>query len=154
MRTVYKVLAYIIAVEVAVQASLVVLANAGLGKWVTDGGVLDKAVMESDEFAFPEIIGFILHGVNGGMVIPALALLLLIVSFFAQVSGGVKFAAVVLLLVAVQVTLGYAGHELPALGAMHGLNALLLFTAALHTARRAQPGTTGAPAGTPTATSV
>ena len=66
------------------------------------------------------------------------ALLLLISSFFAKVPGGVKWAGLVVLLVVVQVNLGFAGHDIPALGGLHGLNALLLFAAALYTARRAR----------------
>ena len=47
MRTAYKVLAYLVAAEVAVQATVMVWAIAGLGKWVDGGGVFDKAVIES-----------------------------------------------------------------------------------------------------------
>jgi heme A synthase len=136
MRTVYRVLAYLVAAEVVVQAMAMVFAIAGLGKWVDSGGVFDKSVMESDQSPFPEIIGFMVHGMNGMIVIPALALLLVICSFFAKIPRGVRWAALVLLLVVVQVNLGFAGHGFPALGALHGLNALLLFTAALYTARR------------------
>jgi len=53
MKTAYKVLAYLVAAEVAIQAMAVVWAIAGLGKWVDGGGVLDKAVMESDASPFP-----------------------------------------------------------------------------------------------------
>jgi hypothetical protein len=152
MRIVYRTMAYVIAAEVAVQATLIALGFAGLGHWIAAGNVFDKAVMESDQLPFPEVIGIILHGINGGFVIPVLALALLVVSFFARVPGGVKFAVVVLVLVAVQAELGYAGHDLPALGAVHGLNALLLFTAALHTGRRARrPAAVEAPAVTPVA---
>jgi hypothetical protein len=42
MRTAYKVLAYLVAVEVAVQARVMVWAIAGLGKWVDSGGVFDN----------------------------------------------------------------------------------------------------------------
>jgi hypothetical protein len=136
MRTVYKGLAYAIAVEVALQATLIALAVFGLGKWVTDGNVFDKAVMESQQSPFPEVIGFALHGINGGMVIPGLALLLMIFSFFAKVRGGIKWAGLVLLLVVIQVNLGYIAHDIPVLGGLHGLNALLLFSAAVHTGRR------------------
>ena len=48
MRTAYKVLAYLVAAEVAVQAMVMVWAIAGLGKWVDGGGVFDKAVIESE----------------------------------------------------------------------------------------------------------
>ena len=44
MRTAYKVLAYLVAAEVAVQAMVMVWAIAGLGKWVDGGGVFDKSV--------------------------------------------------------------------------------------------------------------
>jgi hypothetical protein len=138
MRTVYKVLAYLVAAEVAVQAMAMVFAVAGLAKWVDEGGVFDKAVFESEQSPFPEVVGFIVHGINGSMVIPAIAVLLLVCSFFAKIPGGVKWAGIVLLLVAVQVSLGFAGHDIPALGALHGLNALALFGTAFHTARRAR----------------
>jgi heme A synthase len=138
MRTAYKVLAYIIAAEVALQAMFMVYGDAGLGKWIDGGGVLDKAVLESGASPFPEVIGFILHGMNGMLVIPAVALALLIVSFFAGVPGGVKWAGVVLGLVVLQVTLGLLGHSVPTLGALHGVNALALFTTAAYTARRAR----------------
>jgi hypothetical protein len=136
MRSVYRVLAWIIAAEVAIQAMVVVYAVAGLGIWVDQGGVFDRAVFESEEFAFPELVGAMIHGINGMMVIPALALLLLIVSFFAKVPGAVKWAALVLLLVVLQVMLGLLGHGAAIFGALHGLNALLLFSTAVYTGLR------------------
>src|SRR6266545_7468289 len=101
-------------------------AIAGLGKWVEGGGVLDKAEIESEQMAFPELVGLIVHGLNGETVLPLLALALLVVSFFTKLPGAVKWAGLVLLLVIAQVMLGFLLHELPALGALHGLNALLL----------------------------
>jgi hypothetical protein len=136
MRSVYKVLAYVLAAEVVIQAMAMVYAVAGQGRWVMEGGVLDKAVVESREFVFPEVLGYAIHGVNGAIVIPLLALLLLVFSFFAKVPGGVKWAGIVLLLVVLQATLGIAGHSVPFLGALHGLNALLLFSSALYTGLR------------------
>lgn len=136
MRTAYRTLAYLVAAGVVVQAMSMVFAVAGLGKWVDGGGVFDKALMESEQSPFPEAVGFMIHGLNGSIVIPGLALLLLVCSFFAKLPGAVKWAGLVLLLVAVQVNLGFAGHGIPALGALHGLNALLLLAAAVHTARR------------------
>jgi heme A synthase len=135
MRTVYRVLAYIVAAEVVIQAMAMVFAIAGLFKWIEAGGVLDKAVTESNQSPFSEAVGFEVHAMNGMLIIPAIALLLLISSFFAKIPGGVKWAALVFLLVLVQVTLGFAGFAAPAMGALHGLNALLLFSAAVYTAR-------------------
>jgi hypothetical protein len=145
MKRVYQVLAYLVAVEVVVQAMAMVWGIAGLGKWVDGGGVFDKSIMESDQAPFPEITGIIVHGINGSFVIPAIALLLLIFSFFTRIPGAAKWAGLVLLLVAVQANLGFLGHEVPAMGALHGLNALLLFAVALHTARRVR-GRTARPA--------
>ncbi|NYJ08939.1 hypothetical protein [Petropleomorpha daqingensis] len=138
MRTTYRVLAYLIALEVVVQAGALALGVAGLVHWVDGGGVLDSAVVEGDSDPFPEVVGLIVHGINGGIVVPVLALLLLIASFFARVPRGIPWALAVLGFVVVQVMLGYSLADVPALGAVHGINALLLFTAALITARRAR----------------
>jgi len=136
VRSVYKVLTYVLAAEVVIQAMAMVYAVAGQGRWVMEGGVLDKAVLESREYVFPEVLGYTIHGVNGAIVIPLLALLLLVFSFFAKVPGGVKWAGIVLLLVVLQATLGIAGYSVPLLGALHGLNALLLFSTALYAGLR------------------
>ena len=136
MRTAYKVLAYLVAAEVVIQAMAMVWAIAGLGKWVDGGGVLDKAAMESGGTPFPEVTGLLLHGINGSFVIPGIALVLLILSFFARIRGAIKWAAIVFVLTVVQGQLGFLGHEIPAVGALHGLNALALFTAALYAGRR------------------
>ncbi|MEU7689103.1 hypothetical protein OHB01_11255 [Microbispora hainanensis] len=136
MKLVYKILASLVAAEVAVQAMMVVLGDAGLFKYVEQGGVIDKASAESGGIEFPEFFAFMVHGMNGMMVIPAIALFLLVGSFFTKVPGAVRGAALVVVLVAVQITLGLLGHQIPALGALHGLNALLLFSAAVHAALR------------------
>jgi len=137
MRKTYRVLAWIVAAEVVVQAIAIAWFVFGLGHWVTGGGVLDSASMESDEIPFTELYGVIVHGINGGIVVPVVALALLVVSFFAKIPGGIKWAAVVLVLTIVQGQLGYLGHDFPAAGALHGFNALALFTVAVITARRA-----------------
>ena len=136
MRSAYRVFAFLIAVEVAVQASMMAFAVAGLGIWVDkEGGVLDKATFESEP-DFTGAVGFMIHGINGMMVIPLLALVFLIVSFFAKVPGGVKWAALVLLAVVVQVALGIYGHENAVFGMLHGLNALILFSLAFMAGKR------------------
>jgi heme A synthase len=139
MRTAYKVLAYLVAAEVAVQAMVMVWAIAGLGKWVDGGGVFDKAVIESQGMPFPDVAGILVHGINGMFVVPGLALLLLIVSFFTKVRGAIKWAVIVFVLVVVQVMLGILGHQFTLGGALHGLNALTLFGTAIYTGRRLRP---------------
>lgn len=146
MRTVYRVLAWLMAVEVLVQAAAISWALFGLGRWVEGGGVLDKAVIESEASAFPEELGFAVHGINGEMGVPLLALLLLVVAFFARVPRGVALAGGVVGLVAVQVLLGMLGHGVPGLGLLHGANALLLFAVAVIAARRAAGVTAGSDA--------
>ena len=138
MRTAYRVLAYLVAAEVVVQAAAMAFGVAGLSHWVNTGGVFDRAVLDGDVFPFPEVAGFIVHGINGSIVIPALALSLVVVSVFAKVPRGSAWAVAVFVLVGVQATLGFSASDLPALGALHGLNALLLFATALFAGRRAR----------------
>jgi len=148
MRTAYKVVAYLVAVEVAIQAMAVVWAIAGLGKWVQGGGVLDKATMESEGIPFPELFGIIVHAINGTFVVPGIALVLLILSFFIKVRGAIKWAVIVFVLTVVQGQLGFLGHEFTAVAAVHGLNALALFGAAIYAGRRIR---TAAPKNVPAA---
>ncbi len=136
MRSAYKLLAHSIAGLVAFQAAVMVFAIAGLYNWITDGNTLTESVMEDQSLDFTGSIGFMLHGVAGMMLIPLVALVLLIVSFFAKVEGGVKWAGIVLLLVVLQVALGIFGHETPYSGLLHGLNALVLFSVAVQAGRR------------------
>lgn len=143
MQSVYRVLAYVIAGLVVLQAGMIAFALAGLGIWVDkDGGVLDKAAMESD-LEFTGVLGFAVHGMNGMMLIPLVALVLLIVSFFAKVPGGAKWAGFILLTVVVQVTLGLFGHENAIFGMLHGFNALLLFSLAVMAGMRVKRVTSG-----------
>jgi hypothetical protein len=138
MRGAYRILAIIIAVEVVIQAMAMVFAVAGLGIWVDEGGVLDKAAFESDDLSFTGVGGFIVHGINGMMIIPLLGLALLVVSFVAKVPGGVKIAGLVLGAIVVQVLLGVFGHESAYIGLLHGLNAFILFGSAVYAARLAR----------------
>ena len=147
MRTIYRVLAYLVALEVVIQAAAIAYAIFGEGRYVEGGGVVDKALIESDTIPFPEVVGFIVHGINGQMVIPALAVLLLVASFFAKLPGGVRWAGIVVVAVVVQVLLGLFAHGLPALGMLHGINALIVFSTAVGAARlsRAERGERRAP---------
>ncbi len=144
----YRFFAYFIAVEVVIQAAAIAFALYGLGKWIDeDGGVLNKAVLDDAEsLTFTGVIGFPLHAINGMMVIPLLALIFLIVSFFAKVPGGSKWAGIVLLLVIVQVALGLAGHGLVWLGPLHAINAFGILFMAIHAGRQARVAPASAPA--------
>jgi hypothetical protein len=136
MRTAYRVLAYLVAAEVVVQAAAMAFGVAGLSHWVNTGGVFDRAVLDGNVFPFPEVAGFIVHGINGSIVVPALALSLVVASVFAKVPRGSSWAVAVFVLVGIQATLGFSAADLPALGALHGVNALLLFATAFFAGRR------------------
>jgi hypothetical protein len=138
MNKTYRILAWIVAAEVVVQAATVAWFLSGLNHWITGGGTLDNSVIESEEIVFPEIAGVIVHGINGAIVVPLIGLVLLIVSFFAKVPGGIKWAVAIFLLAVVQGQLGYLAHDIPASGALHGVNALVLFAVAVTAARRAR----------------
>lgn len=144
MRKTYQVVAWLIAGLVAVQAAVIAFFGSGVSKYIEGAGVIDKALVESvasgGPAPFPELIGVPIHAINGGMLIPVVALVLLAVSFRTGVPGARKWAGVIVGLVVLQVSLGYSQGGLPALGLLHGTNALLLFASALHAgalARRA-----------------
>jgi hypothetical protein len=137
MRRVYRVLSWLIVVEVVVQAAAIALGLGGLVHHVSEGGVVDKASLEDSELGWVGEVGFPIHFVNGGVVIPLLALALLVVAFFAHVPKGIRTAAWVFGLVVVQVMLGYSITDVPFTGAVHGANALALLVVAMQAARLA-----------------
>jgi len=126
MRATYRVLGYLIALEVVIQAAAVAYATFGESKFIEGGGTIDKALWDSDEIPFDEFVGYVVHQINGINVIPLLAILMLIVSFFAKVEKGVVMALLVVVVVAIQVLLGVYAHEMPLLGLLHGINAFVL----------------------------
>ncbi|MCW2706237.1 MAG: hypothetical protein JWM22_79 [Frankiales bacterium] len=121
MRKAYRWLSYLLAIEVIVQAMVIAYAFAGLGKWVDDGHTLTKKVWSSDSPDFTGSGGLAFHGINGLMVMPLLAIVLLIVSLFAKVDGGTRRAAVLLGVVVLQVVLGLALHGVPLIAPLHAL---------------------------------
>lgn len=117
-------------------------ASAGLAKYIGGGGTLD---MNSDAPPpIPEFTGFIVHAMNGMYVIPLIALALLVLAFMVKTPGAVRMAATVLVLVVVQVVLGFLGHEMTTMALLHGLNAMALFAAAWIAARQVQHSPTHA----------
>lgn len=152
MRKTYRILADAVAVLVALQAMLIVFAVAGLFHWIDGGATLDAAVIESweeDPPTFQGAVGHFLHVMVGTFLVPLVGLALLIVSFFAKVDGGVKWAAIVFVSIVVQVAVGMTSQDAPWLGLIHGLNAFVLFSAAILAARAAHPQSQTAMAATP-----
>jgi len=141
VRKTYQVIAWVICALVVIQAGAMALAVSGESKFIDDGGVVDKALVESaqqgGEPPFSEAIGFMIHGMNGMMLLPLVALVFLGVSFGAGFAGARMWAGIVLLLIAIQVFMGLSAGGLPILGLLHGMNALLIFAAAMYAARLA-----------------
>ena len=92
MKTVYRVLAYAIAALVAVQAAAIGYAVFAQLNWIEDGGTLDEAAFDTGA---PGTGGHDLPRLDGGVVL-LLSLALLIVSFFAKIPQGVRWAVIVL----------------------------------------------------------
>ena len=129
MKQVYRVLAFLVAAGVAVQAAAVSYGMFGLLKWVEGGGTLDQSTELTP--ALGGYTGFSWHAQAGIFVIPAISLLLLISSFFAKVPGGIRWALIVFGVTVLQVALGLFSHEVAGLGWLHGINALALFGTAM-----------------------
>jgi hypothetical protein len=136
MRRTYQVMAYLLAAEVVVQAMMVAIALAGVGKWIDDGHTVTKKVVDSHP-RFAGSIGFPIHAINGEMLIPLLVLTLLVVSFFAKVPGGTGRAALLVGLIALQVVLGLVLVGAPYVALLHVLNAFAILAAALLAGRSA-----------------
>jgi len=136
MRRAYRVLAYVIAAEVVVQAMMIATAVAGLDHWIDGGAIVNKHVLDKNP-SFTGSFGFPAHAINGEMLIPLLAIALLVVSFFAKVPGGTRWALYVFGVIVVQVLLGVSQGDVPYLGLLHGANAFVLAMVAVLAARRA-----------------
>jgi heme A synthase len=133
MRTTYRVLAFAIAALVAIQAAAIGYAVFAQLNWIENGGTIDKASIESA----PGTSAYIVHIFGGGVILLA-ALALLVISFFAKIPQGVRWAVIVLVCTIVQIALGSLSHMLYAIGALHGAVALVLFGVAVMAAMRAR----------------
>src|SRR3954447_20076046 len=131
---VYRVLAYLVAAGVAFQAAVLAWGVFALSSWVQEGGVLDKAAMESGGGGGGA--GLTSH-FYGAMGVAVLGLAFLVTSFFAKVPGGILWAGITFALIVLQWVLGLVSFDLPALGLVHGINALVILAVALMAGMRA-----------------
>ena len=138
MRATYRVLALLIAISVVVQAMFIAIALFQIMHDADNGGVFDKNSENWAQMA---------HSIVGSIVVPLLAIALLIVSFFARIPGGVKWAAIVFGVLVLQFLLAFLGFGVPVLGALHGINAFALAGVASVAARKARQAETVASAG-------
>ena len=134
MKQVYRVLAFVIAAGVALQAASISYGMFGLIKWIEGGGTLDQSTELTP--ALGGYTGFSWHATGGIFVLPIIALLFLISSFFAKVPGGIKWALIVFGVTVLQVALGLFSHSVAGVGWLHGINALALFGTAMMAAMR------------------
>ncbi len=144
MKSAYRAIAYLIAAAVAVQASSIALAWFTVLSEVEDGTSFTK---DSDFNT-----GHLVHSITA-LVVLGLMIALLVTSFFTRVQGASKRAGLVALSIVVQVALAIVAFGLPAVGALHGLNAMVVLATALYAGRQmhktiqagaAQPATAAA----------
>ena len=144
MKQTYRVLAGIIGIGVLVQAGAIAFA------WFDAMSAIDSGVVIDGDYEGNA--GHAIHAIVGMMVMPLLGLIFLIVSFLAAkvVPGAVKWAGIVFGLILLQVALAFAAFSAPVVGTLHGINALVLFGAAVRAgmaardARAAGTSTAGA----------
>ena len=138
MRKVFSGIAWLIAGLVVVQAAAIALGFGGMMHFVDGGGVVDKGLTESRTLGnFAGEVGFPIHGIVGGVLIPVAAIALLVVSWFTKLRGASWWAAGLFVLILLQGMVGYSIKDLPYLGVLHGANALAVFVVAVVCARRA-----------------
>jgi hypothetical protein len=157
MKQLYRGLAYLIAAAVALQAAAIAYAVFAMFDWVSAGGTIDKALIETESPQIGGIIGFNLHATVGIFIIPLLALMLLICSFFAKINRGISWAVIVFAVTVLQALVGLFSHEVAGLGWLHGVGALILFgcaiTAAMRVTRATKTETAATDSGTPASVS-
>lgn len=146
MRAAYKYLAGAIPVLVAVQAMAIAFAIFGLTAYTEDHSLPKKP--EDANLSFTGDLGFAIHGINGQMLIPLVALVLLIVSFFAKIPGGTKWALFIVGDIVLQIAFAFIAFGAPVVGMLHGLNAFVLAGLGVMAVRNAS----GAGVSTPAAT--
>jgi hypothetical protein len=135
MRKLYSALAWTILGGVVVQAAAIAFGFGGMTAYVMEGGVVDKALVESGSGSFTGEAGFPVHGIVGGIVLPVVALLLAVSSFWVRVPRSRRWAWGLFVLVVLQGELGYMIEDLPYVGLVHGANALAVLLVAYHVAR-------------------
>ena len=124
MRATYRVLAGLIAVMVLVQAAGIAFGTFGILNYVEGGDSYTKSVAE-DRTA-TGALGQNIHSF-GAIIIALLAIILLIISFFSKIEGGVKWASFVFLAVLLQWVFAIVAFGAPVVGLLHGINAFVVF---------------------------
>jgi hypothetical protein len=143
MKATYRVLAISIAVLVLVQAAGIAFGTFGILRFVEDGEDYTKTIAE-DRTA-TGALGQNIHSF-GAIAIALLAIILLVLSFFSKIEGGVKWASIVFLVVLLQWVLAIVAFSAPVVGMLHGINAFVIFGTAMMAAQNARKSTGAAAA--------
>ena len=128
MRAAYRYLGFGVAVMVLFQAAVLAFGVFDVAKQVDKNNSINDSTFEN-------ITGLGLHGI-GAIIMSVLVIALLIVSFFVKAEGAVKWAGIVFGLTLLQWGLAAAAFGVPAIGALHGLNAFAIAAVASVAARR------------------
>ena len=129
MKQTYRILAGLIALGVFVQAGAIAFGWFDAIVAIESGTVIDSN--------FEPNAGHMTHHVVGMYLMPLLGLVFLISSVFARraVPGAAKWGGIVFGVIVLQVALAFAAFIVaPVLGALHGINALVLFGCAVRAA--------------------
>jgi heme A synthase len=130
MRSTYRVLAFLVAACVAVQAAAIAMGFFGIIHEMEDGGAITSS------YDWEGNLGVMIHRYNGSLI-ALLVIALLVVSFFTRAPGAVRWAAALFGLVLLQFALLFPAFAVgPTWGGLHGLNALLILGTALQAGRR------------------
>jgi hypothetical protein len=147
VKATYRVLAGLTCLLVLVQAAAIAFGTFGILSFVDDGGDYTKSIAD-ERSADTGGIGQNIHSF-GAMALALVAIVLLIVSFFAKIDGGVKWAGIVFLAVLLQWIFAIVAFSAPVVGLLHGLNAFVIFgvgMSAMQNAKRSEAAATAAPA--------
>lgn len=146
MRGAYRVIAYLIALGVLSQAAAVA------GGWFGTINEIDDGTVITEDYEGN--LGHTMHWIVGMNIMPLLGLILFIIAFFVKLPGAVKWAGFTFLAIIVQIALAFISFGVPAIGALHGINAFVVLGLALYTARSVASGVAPEPVhgtGTPAA---
>ena len=130
MRSVYRALALLVALGVLVQAATIAFGVFHMINDVEGGAVIDSTY---DSSTNP---GLMTHS-TGALVVGGLAILLLLSCFFVRFPGAKRWAVWTFVAVLAQWAFGIFAFNAPAVGLLHGANALAIFSLALLAARAA-----------------
>ena len=129
MKATYRVLAGLICLLVLVQAAGIAFGTFGILSFVDGGDAYTKSVAE--ERAGDAGIGQNIHSF-GAIALTLVAIVLLVVSFFAKIEGGVKWAGIVFGAVVLQWIFAIVAFGAPVVGMLHGINAFVIFGTAMN----------------------